>query len=145
MLAGIIGALLLYNFTLYTVLRYDFILCYCLGAAAMQFMGLCWSGGIFLFLPDLNTNEQISLTISPKNSAVPSKLRRHPRDGRLRSASVLPTGVLSTTRLGGWSFTLRIKRFTGRSMAVVIGSAMRQGHSPLNTVFRYPLRQPRFS
>lgn len=62
-LAGIVGALLIYNFALYTVLRYEFILCYCLSAVAMLFMGLCWSGGIFLFLPDLDTNEQISLTM----------------------------------------------------------------------------------
>ena len=31
-LAGVIGALLIYNFALYTVLRYEFILCYCLRA-----------------------------------------------------------------------------------------------------------------
>ncbi len=62
-LAGVIGALLIYNFALYTVLRYDFILCYCLSAVAMLFMGLCWSGGIFLILPHLDTNEQISLTL----------------------------------------------------------------------------------
>jgi diguanylate cyclase (GGDEF)-like protein len=63
LLAGIVGALLIYNFALYVALRYTFILCYCLGAVAMLGMGLSWSGGVFLLFPHLDTTEQISLTM----------------------------------------------------------------------------------
>ena len=63
LLGGIVGALLIYNFALYVALRYTFILCYCLSAVAMLGMGFSWSGGIFLFFPNLDTTEQISLTM----------------------------------------------------------------------------------
>ncbi|UVO54602.1 diguanylate cyclase [Sphingomonas sp. SUN039] len=63
LLGGIVGALLIYNFALFVALRYTFILCYCLGAVAMLGMGLSWSGGIFLLFPNLDTTEQISLTM----------------------------------------------------------------------------------
>lgn len=63
MLAGVVGGLLIYNFALWVSLRYNFILCYCLGAIAMIAMGLGWSGGIFAILPGLDTNEQISFTM----------------------------------------------------------------------------------
>jgi diguanylate cyclase (GGDEF)-like protein len=63
LLAGIVGSLLIYNLALFVALRYTFILCYCLGAVAMLGMGLSWSGGIFLPFPNLDTTEQISLTM----------------------------------------------------------------------------------
>jgi diguanylate cyclase (GGDEF)-like protein len=63
LLAGIVGSLLIYNFALFVALRYTFILCYCLGAVAMLGTGFSWSGGIFLFFPNLDTTEQISLTL----------------------------------------------------------------------------------
>ena len=62
-LAGIIGVLLVYNIALYAILRYQFILAYCLSAVTMLGIGLSWSGGIFLILPNLNTTDQISLTL----------------------------------------------------------------------------------
>ena len=62
-LGGAVGSLLIYNFSLYVALRYPFILCYCLSAVSMIGMGLCWSGGIFLILPNLDTTDQISLTM----------------------------------------------------------------------------------
>lgn len=62
-LAGIVGVLLVYNIALYVVLRYRFIFAYCLSAVTMLGIGLSWSGGIFLVLPNLNTTDQISLTL----------------------------------------------------------------------------------
>lgn len=63
LLAGIVGALLIYNLALFVALRYTFILCYCLGAVAMVGMGIAWSGGIFLLFPNVDTTEQISLAM----------------------------------------------------------------------------------
>lgn len=63
LLGGMIIALLAYNFALFLNLRYRFIGSYCLSMVTMLFMGLCWSGGIFVLFPDLDTTTQISLTM----------------------------------------------------------------------------------
>jgi diguanylate cyclase (GGDEF)-like protein len=63
LLGGAVLALLIYNAALYIALRYAFILSYCFSACMMIFMGVCWSGGIFLLLPQLDTTDQISLTM----------------------------------------------------------------------------------
>ena len=63
LMAGVIIALLLYNFAFYVALGYRFILCYCLSALSILALGLCWSGGIFLLVPGMDTTEQISWTM----------------------------------------------------------------------------------
>jgi diguanylate cyclase (GGDEF)-like protein len=62
-LAGIVVALLCFNFALYAALRYPFILRYCFSTLAMLAMGVSWSGAIFLILPALDTTTQVSITM----------------------------------------------------------------------------------
>lgn len=106
LLGGIIIALFAYNFALFVNLRYPFIGAYCLSTVAMLFMGICWSGGIFIFFPDLDTTTQISLTM-------------------LGTALVLGTGSLflktfvEHTHLPQWSM-----RLTGVAAVVAIGSSL---------------------
>ncbi len=63
LLAGIVIALLCYNFALYVALRHAFVLRYCFSALAMLGMGISWSGAPFLVLPALTTTTQVSLTM----------------------------------------------------------------------------------
>lgn len=51
--AGIALAMLAYNFLLWTVLRFRFLLAYCLSVTAILAYGASWSGGIFLLDPDI--------------------------------------------------------------------------------------------
>ena len=74
LLGGAVLALFTYNAALYVSLGYPFILRYCLSAAAMLFMGLCWSGGIFMILPDLDTTTQISLTMFATSLVIATSL-----------------------------------------------------------------------
>ncbi|WP_293882372.1 diguanylate cyclase [Sphingomonas sp.] len=62
-LAGAVFALLVFNFSLFVVLRMPFLLFYCLSALMMLFIGACWSGTIFAVLPGLDPTTQVSLTL----------------------------------------------------------------------------------
>jgi diguanylate cyclase (GGDEF)-like protein len=62
-LAGVVFALLVFNFSLFMVLRAQFILIYCVTAVLTLMVGASWSGAVFALLPGLNPTTQISLSL----------------------------------------------------------------------------------
>ncbi|CAN5177131.1 hypothetical protein BH09PSE3_BH09PSE3_22400 [soil metagenome] len=62
-MAGAVVALLVFNFSLFIVLRARFLLSYCVTALLMLVVGAAWSGAIFKILPALNPTDQISLML----------------------------------------------------------------------------------
>jgi diguanylate cyclase (GGDEF)-like protein len=63
LLAGIVVAMLCYNFALYIALGYPFILRYCVSALAMLGMGISWSGALFLVFPAMTITTQVAMTV----------------------------------------------------------------------------------
>lgn len=106
LLGGTIIALFAYNFALFINLRYPFVAAYCLSTVAMLFMGTCWSGGIFLAFPDMNSTTQISLTM-------------------LGTSLVLGTGSLFLMTFVERPYLPRWPmRFTGGAALIAIGSSI---------------------
>lgn len=62
-LAGAVFALLIFNLSLFMVLRARFILFYCLTATLTLVIGASWSGVIFAVLPGLGPTGQVSLML----------------------------------------------------------------------------------
>jgi diguanylate cyclase (GGDEF)-like protein len=62
-LAGAVFALLIFNLSLFAVLRAEFILFYCCTALLTLVIGASWSGAIFAVLPGLDPTDQVSLTL----------------------------------------------------------------------------------
>jgi diguanylate cyclase (GGDEF)-like protein len=62
-LAGVVFSLLVFNFTLFLVLRVRFLLIYCVTAMLTLIVGAAWSGAIFTVFPGMNPTTQISLTL----------------------------------------------------------------------------------
>jgi diguanylate cyclase (GGDEF)-like protein len=62
-LAGAVFALLVFNLSLFAVLRMRFILFYCATATLTLIIGASWSGVIFAILPWLGPTGQVSLTL----------------------------------------------------------------------------------
>jgi len=59
--AGVALAMLAYNLMLWTVLRFRFLLLYCLSVATILLYGATWSGGVFLIDPALPGTDAIRL------------------------------------------------------------------------------------
>jgi diguanylate cyclase (GGDEF)-like protein len=62
-MAGAVFALLIFNLSLFAVLRAEFILFYCATALLTLVIGASWSGAIFAVLPWLDPTSQVSLTL----------------------------------------------------------------------------------
>jgi diguanylate cyclase (GGDEF)-like protein len=62
-LAGVVFSLLVFNFTLFLVLRTRFLLIYCVTAMLTLIVGAAWSGAIFAVFPGMDPTTQISLTL----------------------------------------------------------------------------------
>jgi diguanylate cyclase (GGDEF)-like protein len=59
LLGGALGALFIYNVSLYAVLRYRFVLAHCATSLAVMIFMVSWSGAIFYAFPDMTPNGQI--------------------------------------------------------------------------------------
>lgn len=59
--AGVALAMLAYNLMLWTVLRFRFLLLYCLSVAAILAYGVTWSGGVFLLDPTLTGSDAVRI------------------------------------------------------------------------------------
>ena len=57
--AGVALAMLAYNLMLWTVLRFRFLLLYCVSVATILLYGATWSGGIFLIDPGLSGTDAV--------------------------------------------------------------------------------------
>jgi diguanylate cyclase (GGDEF)-like protein len=57
--AGIAFAMLAYNLMLWAVLRFRFLLLYCVSVATILLYGATWSGGVFLIAPGLSGMDSI--------------------------------------------------------------------------------------
>lgn len=62
-LGGVVFALLVFNFSLFMVLRAPFLLIYCVTAMLTLIVGASWSGAIFTIFPRLNPTALISLML----------------------------------------------------------------------------------
>lgn len=61
LLGGALCALLIYNASLYIVLRYPFVLAHCATSLSVMMFMASWSGAIFVIAPDMTPNTQISI------------------------------------------------------------------------------------
>ncbi len=59
--AGIVGAMLVFNLSLFFVMKQRFQLHYCLFSLSILSFAFSWSGGIFLLYPDWSTFDQVRL------------------------------------------------------------------------------------
>ena len=59
--AGIALAMLAYNLMLWTVLRFRFLLLYCVSVAAILLYGITWSGGVFLLDRGLSGTDAVRI------------------------------------------------------------------------------------
>ncbi|MBY8825838.1 GGDEF domain-containing protein [Sphingomonas colocasiae] len=59
--AGVALAMLAYNLMLWTVLRFRFLLLYCVSVAAILAYGVTWSGGVFLIDPALTGSDAVRI------------------------------------------------------------------------------------